>query len=509
MSQIRIIGRNIRFLAMSRLASVLVSFFLFPFIVRHVGKDAYGVYLIAMTVTGYFGLLDLGVLSALTKYVAEYRGKGDPERIRGIVSASFSFYVLIGLVICVLLFACAAFFTEFFVVDAAAGVVMRQLFGVAGVSALLTWPLATFRGIVQGQQLWHLEASVNMAVQAVNAVATILILAGGLGIVELFAASQTIGILAGLYLYRVARRNLPFRISFPYWEFETYRFIFSFSFFMFAGSLLNVFLFQVHNLIIGYFLSMSAVTVYAVAYNIQSYFRYINATIGAPPWTVASEMEGRGDYEGQRNLLFKGTKLATAVFLPVVIIVFFFAEPFIFFWMGPDFQESVVPALVIIPFWLFNGTSELAVGMLSAKGIVREPLRIQLAVAAANIVIGVSLIRVFGITAIALGLTLSMVFIGFPLLLRLSLRSLNVSFREYFRRTVWCNLPLYGFVLMTSFAVSRVIHPSNLAVLLAEMGLIYGGSLLLYYRYVLDSSERRNLFRLVGVGRLAGGAVES
>ena len=77
---------------------------LFPFIVSHVGKEIYGIYLLVMTFTGYLGVLELGVTAAVTKYVAELTAKDDNEGAAKIVSASLSLYFIIGLVAAAALF---------------------------------------------------------------------------------------------------------------------------------------------------------------------------------------------------------------------------------------------------------------------------------------------------------------------------------------------------------------------------------------------------------------------
>lgn len=499
MSRISIIGRNIRFTILSRLLALIITFFLFPFIVRHTGQELYGVYLIVMTVTGYFGLLDLGVMSALTKYVSEYNGVGDEKASNRIINASFSFYVLIGLIAALFLFGCSMYFDRFFRIETQNIALARQLFSIAAISSLLTWPLSTFRGVVQGLNLWYVEAMVNMTIQILNALFAIIIFTTGYGIVFYIIALQILNILGCLVFYLVSKKKTSFSISFPYIDVKTFRFIFKFSSFMFLGSLVSIFLFQIHNFIIGYFISLSAVTIYAVAYNMQNYFRTINSSIGAPPWTMASEMEGRGDYDGQRSLLFKGTKYMSAVFLPLVLICFFFAEPFINYWMGPGFQESVLPARIIILFWLFNGTVETAAGMLSAKGIVKKPLYIQLAVAISNIAIGLALIKIVGITAIALGLTLSFIIVGFPLYLRLSLKSLKVSFMEYFNKAVKSNLIMYFFVAVLSFVFLKYCYPKNIYFTLLEMAGIYTISLVLYFFFFLNKDEKTEIRRLAGI----------
>lgn len=452
--------------------------------------------MVAMTVTGYFGLLDLGVMSALTKYVSEYNGKKDNESVNKIVNASFTFYVLIGITVSLLLFFFSVFFVKFFKVLPANIAVARDLFIVAALSALLVWPINTFRGFIQGLNLWDLDASVNISVQILNGICTYALLMSGCGIVQLFIVNQVLTILGSTVLYCIVKKRYDFRITFPYTELKTFKFIFNFSFFCFVSALLSSFLFQIHNLIIGYYISLSAVSTYAVAYNIQSYLRVINSTIGAPPWTIASEMEGRGEHELQRQLVFKGTKYMSAAFLPVILMLFVFAEPFIIYWMGDTFRESILPAKIIIVFWLFNGTLELASSMLSAKGVVKKPLFIQLGVVAANIVLTLTFIKRLGIIAPAAGLTVSMILIGFPFTLRISLINLKIKFVEYFKRSIRGNLLIYVFVYLASAVMLKYWYPQNIFAVLIEMSVIYCVSLSLYYASLseLDRQDIKRLF---------------
>jgi O-antigen/teichoic acid export membrane protein len=495
MSKIRLIGKNISFLAANRIVAAAISFALFPFVVKFVGKEIYGVYLIAMAITGYFGLLDFGVMAALTKYVSEYNGKKDRESVNKIVNASFTFYVLIGITVSLLFFFFSLYFTKFFKILPSNIPIAKDLFIIAALSALLIWPLNTFRGFIQGLNLWDVDASVNIGVQVVNSIITFTLLSSGYGIIQVFLFNQIMTIMGGIVFFAVVRKKYGFTLTFPYMELKTFKFIFNFSLFCFASALLSVFLFQIHSLIIGYFVSVSAVAIYAVAFNIQAYLRTLNSIIGTPPWTMASEMEGRREHDKQQQLLFKGTKYMAAVFLPVVLIMFIFARPFITYWMGDTFYESILPARVIIFFWLFNGTLEIASGMLSAKGIVKQQLFIQMGIVTANIAITLCLIKKLGIVAPAIGLTASMILVGFPFTLKVSLKSLKIRFADYFEKSIRGNLWFYGFVFLFSYAMLRFCYPKNILVVALEMGVIYGVSLGFYY-LSLSKPERQDIGKL-------------
>lgn len=455
--------------------------------------------MIVLTVTGYFGLLDMGVMSALTKYISEYRGAGYDTSIGRLINTSFTFYVGIGVISAVSLFFFSNCFDYFFTVTDANKQTVKNLFLVAALFSPFLWSLGTFRGVIEGLNLWHLEAYVSIIGVLLNAVTAVFVFKVGYSIVAYFVALQIINTISSVVYFIIAKRKISHTINFPSFEIKTMKIIFRFSSYMFVGSLISILLFQVHNFIIGYFLSISAVTIFAVAYNIQTYFRYVNSAIGAPPWILASEMEGRCDYVGQKKLLLKGTKYMSAVLVPMVLIVMVYAEPFIKFWMGPGFEDSVLPARIIVAFWIFNGTIELATGMLSAKGFVSQPLKIQLLVAISNIILSLFLIKYLGLPGVAMGLSLSMILIGLPLYLRLALRLLKVSLSEYFHSSIKKNIIIYTIVAGLSILMISYCYPPNLIMTVLQMAVVYLFALAIYYLMFLTSEERREIGDFLGL----------
>jgi O-antigen/teichoic acid export membrane protein len=50
--------------------SILVGVFLSPFILHRLGDTAFGIWVLIFSVTGYYGLFDLGIRSSVIRYVS-------------------------------------------------------------------------------------------------------------------------------------------------------------------------------------------------------------------------------------------------------------------------------------------------------------------------------------------------------------------------------------------------------------------------------------------------------
>ena len=56
----------------SLFVQIAVGFFLTPFIISHLGQTGYGIWVLVGSFVGYYGLLNLGVSSAIVRYIARY-----------------------------------------------------------------------------------------------------------------------------------------------------------------------------------------------------------------------------------------------------------------------------------------------------------------------------------------------------------------------------------------------------------------------------------------------------
>src|SRR6187549_4061724 len=84
-------SRALRNTASNYIGKVLtlgIFFFLTPFILHQLGPTTYGLWILIGSVVGYGALLDFGIASAVTKYVAEYRARGEVANAQSLVATT-------------------------------------------------------------------------------------------------------------------------------------------------------------------------------------------------------------------------------------------------------------------------------------------------------------------------------------------------------------------------------------------------------------------------------------
>src|SRR6266852_6450116 len=79
------------------LLAMAINFFLSPYVVRRLGNTGYGVWTLILSLTGYLGLLDLGVRGAVTRYVAKFHAEAEDGRASNIASSAMMIFSTAGM----------------------------------------------------------------------------------------------------------------------------------------------------------------------------------------------------------------------------------------------------------------------------------------------------------------------------------------------------------------------------------------------------------------------------
>ena len=77
------------------LTYIFVGLFLMPIIIGELGDRHYGIWVLAATFLGFYGVFDLGISSAVLRFTSRALGSRDDEDFRSFFATSF--YLLVGL----------------------------------------------------------------------------------------------------------------------------------------------------------------------------------------------------------------------------------------------------------------------------------------------------------------------------------------------------------------------------------------------------------------------------
>src|ERR1700738_3204184 len=90
------IAANVAGIVVNMVSGLLVM----PYLIQTLGDATYGLWILIGTLTGYFGVLDLGVPAAVGRLIAIHRARAEPEHINVVMSTAFALLLIVSLVVC-------------------------------------------------------------------------------------------------------------------------------------------------------------------------------------------------------------------------------------------------------------------------------------------------------------------------------------------------------------------------------------------------------------------------
>ena len=252
----------------------IVGLFLSPFILHRLGDEAFSLWILVFALTGYYGLLDLGIRSSIIKYTARFAATGDSDQLSRYLSTSLAFYVAAGFVVLLATALGYVCLDSLFKIPVEMRAPARVLFLLSGSSVALTFPLGVFAGVLEGLQKFSWLQLSQVAITLVRAVLIVAALTHGGGLLCIGAITVAMSLLGYIIFAAMAFSVLPTRLSLRNVESLAFRKMAGYGVFAFAILAAEKLRFQSDAMVIGTFLSTAAITSFSIGAKLVEYSSY-------------------------------------------------------------------------------------------------------------------------------------------------------------------------------------------------------------------------------------------
>lgn len=460
-----------------------------PILVHGLGSVYYGIFALSAAALGFVGMLDLGMGTALVRFLASAVAHGDVEEPRRLVQASAAFYSIVGVAGFVIMLLLGLFFAPaLFHLGPHDLAIARFALIVSGGAFAFDTVARTFNSIPLALQRSGVAAAVRIASGTAGAVAAAAIVETGLGLRWLVAGYAVLDV-AGLFLaLAVARRILPGLRLRPRWDPDRVRRLMTFSGWVFLANISAFVIFQFDRLMLGALASVSAVTYYAVPSSMASYIYAATTSLAAIVIPATGDLIARGERVPVERLYRRATRLCLLFVASLGIPVMVFAHPLLELWLDPRFaSKSSLTLQVLILTFVFFSLTIIPYNMLVAGGLPRIVGVLNLCIAALNVALIFVLIPPYGATGAAVAYLLSVLL--FPLFIWYAETRVLRFRRPQWLSTIWRVLPPLG-VQAAACVVVRLLAPNAWVGLVATVLAVPVPALVYFFSGLIDPDER-------------------
>jgi len=450
----------------------LVTVFTTPFVVNTLGDSSYGVLTLITAIIGYFAIIDINITAGSVKYVAEHHATGNIRLRNQTLTSGFVVYLIIGLLGGSLILGFSdVLISRVFAVPDSMHKVAGDTLQLAALGFLFGQMHIYLNSVPQAIRRYDQTAIAESLFGVLTPLSSVLVLWLGYGLFEVVAVRIAASLLNILVLGGVIRRLMP-DIAFELPTKRTMGALGRFSGFAYLNRLATVAYAQGDKLILGAFVSMSALTHYAVPFMLVNRVFSLSYRLGSVMFPVASALAANDEVVRLRELYLYSARYVFFINTALAALLTSLAHEILLYWIGPDLAATGTSIMILIAF------SSLVDSLTNAPSLVNDGLgkpHITGSFAISRAVMGVCLtlllVKLLGVIGAALAQLITSAVMALLFVVYVHGRSVPVSLGDFFRVVVLPSVPVLfatGLLIVLLHGHPALSPIQTVALLLAE-----------------------------------------
>jgi len=489
------------------IAAAAVSFLITPFVVRRLGDHRFGVWTLVVVFTDSYNILELGLSSAVGRFMAGALGAGEQDRGNAIFNTSLVIFGSGG-VLALLVSILAAAFTPLIVHNSQDAVVFREAVLILGLNVALSFPLRVHRGTLQAHLRFVTVVCIDLVYLLLKTSLTVGFVLMGYKVVGL-ATATLLALVPSLFLYPYfVSRDLPFlRLSVRQWQPALAKKLFSFGLYSFLGYVGGFLRAKCNPFIVSFFLGITMVTHFRLAGMSSGYYgEFVTALIGVFQ-PLLSQQQGTGNLSAMRQTTLFATKISLCISGFFAFVAIAFGKVFLERWIGPAYLDAY-PCMVLLvlsqTLQLSQRPSTYAIFAVARHQFFGALLVME---GVASILFSLLLVRHWGLTGVGWGVLIPIAVSKLVVQPIYACRVTGLDYPEYVRTVASASVKVLLCLVIPAVTILPRVRPDYKSmVLLAAISLILYGVPVFFT--VLNRSESQIVRRSILPSWAAGGRTD-
>lgn len=379
-----------------------------PWMVDTIGKSDYGLYTLSNSLITLF-LVDLGLSSAVSRYVAKYRAEGRQDKVNNFLGAVYKLYLIIDAVIFIALIIIYFCIDSIYVKLTPAELgKFKVVYLISASFAVINFPFVTFNGILNSyEEFVHLKLADVIYRILLVALTVITLLLGG-RLYGLVVVHAIVGLIIIVYKWIVVKKRIKLRVNWKYSDFSLYKDVFGFSIWVTISSLAQRLVFNITPSILGAVASSATIAVFGIVTTIEGYTYTITTAINGMFMAKISRIyECGGEQDELMPLMLSVGKFQYAINGLIVAGFAVIGKEFINLWIGSTYLDAYYGILLVIIPGLFFNSMQIA----NTAMIVRKKVNLQawvnLGMGIVNIIMSIILSAYLGVIGACISISIA------------------------------------------------------------------------------------------------------
>lgn len=442
--------------------TLIVGFFLMPFVLHTVGDVTYGTWLFINSIAGCSALFYAGLGESIIRFSSNAIAEKNWLRLNKISNCVILVYLGLG-ALAFLFLACVAALAPYICDWGNHSITeVRYALVILGANAFVTLAGCGFGGLLLGMQRFDLERGVIVAITILRLVLTLFFLTNEYSLVTLAAIFLTVSTIENLCFVVMAFWKIPtLRLHPKFLDRSVYKETFSFSIWVALATVADYLIYMVDAIVIGLILGPKALVPYSIAARLCHMVREPVKQVGLVCIPKAGELSVQNESSRQVNqLILYGMGIAFLLTTACFIGAGYFADLLITTWIGDGYLKAHLLICLLLFGQIFALPMNMLRDVLIGCGNIKQPAKMLFLEAILNLILSVSLIHVLGLYGVAIGTIVPIILVEMCVLLPFAFRMMDMPLSSVIRGVVAPQMiPLLSLFIYAITVDSLTLNP--------------------------------------------------
>lgn len=370
-----------------------------PFMLRMMGKSEYGLYSLVASIVGYLTVLDLGFGNTLIVYTSKLKAQGKEKETYRLNGMFLILYSIVG-VVCFLIGLFLYFSTDKIFantmsveeLEKAKVIMLILIFNLA-----ITFPFSIFSSIITAHEKFTFTKIINIIRALLMPCVMVPLLFMGYKSIAMVVVQTILNIMCLLTNMIYCFIKLKVKISFRGFDFKIIKDIFSHSFYVFLGIIVDKIYWNTDQIIIGANSSTEEVAVYNIGSQLNNYFITFTGVISSLMLPKVTQIINSAKNDKEINdIYFKVSRLQFFIGSLILTGFIIFGRKFIEIWAGTGYDNSFIIAILLMGSIYLNLIQNVRVQILYAKERHKFKSILYLIMAIVNVIVSIPMTKLYG-----------------------------------------------------------------------------------------------------------------
>ncbi|GLO67572.1 lipopolysaccharide biosynthesis protein [Oceanobacillus kimchii] len=454
--------------------NTIFGLLLTPFLLKFLGQEEYGIYLLIGSITSVMMIMDFGIKTTIIRFLSIYITEKKQKKIEDFLSTAFVMYIVIAIVVCIvgLIF---YFYMDIIFSSSISEEYMpmaKQMFIIVVINVALSLIMNSFPAIMEAHQKFAISKLLDIFRICLRMILIIILISSGFSAVAIVIVDTCVNLLLMVLRLIYVRKVLHISIKFKFPNKILGIEIFSFSRKVFISSVINQVNTKIDQFLLGIVSTSAQIAISGIAITLITYYHTLSQVLSGIFLPNITRMVTQGTPMGKiENYTLKVSRLQAKLLMLFTVGFLLLGKEFIEIWIGEGYDTVYWIIVMLMISNLLPYTQGVLLSLTQAMNLHGIRNIIYLIITIVNVLLTIPLAMNLGAFGAALATAMSML-LGYGIFIQGYYQiKLGLNMIKYMYLSIGKSIPAFLITLILGFFLNNVFI-SNLYLFIFKVILI-------------------------------------